>query len=251
MLGYSLSILTKQHARHAGICVVRMQAVDIMAQVFQLVVDKRERHLLALFGDGGVQTETLELGDVWCRYEDGSCWVAERKTTQDLANSIKDGRWDEQRTRLASSGLHVFYILEGDFKAVRGLPYGAIVGAYSNLLLHQGIATVIRTADIFETKFVLTQLASKCQGVAKPMPLGVVSSKRKKEDDTRNIWIRQLACIPTISEHIAATILDHFGSMSALREALRSPETFPVVHLSRSACVGKKRVAKLATVLLT
>ena len=82
------------------------------------------------------------------------------------------------------------------------------------------------------------------------MPLGVVSSKRKKEDDTRNIWIRQLACIPTISEHIAATILDHFGSMSALREALRSPET-PVVHLSRSACVGKKRVAKLATVLLT
>ena len=68
-----------------------MQAVDIMAQIFQLVVDKRERHLLALFGDG-VQAETLELGDVLCKYQDGSCWVAERKTTQDLANSIKDGR---------------------------------------------------------------------------------------------------------------------------------------------------------------
>ena len=66
---------------------------DIMAQNFELVVDKRERHLLALLGDGGVQAATLELGDVLCKYPDGSCWVAERKSTQDLANSIKDGRW--------------------------------------------------------------------------------------------------------------------------------------------------------------
>ena len=67
----------------------------------------------------------------------------------------------------------------------------------------------------------------------------------------RNIWIRQLACIPTISEHIAATLLDHFESMAALREALSNAETLPVVQLSRGACLGKKRLAKLATVLLT
>ena len=158
-----------------------------MARMFELIVDKRERHLLALFGDGGVQTETLDLGDVLCKYPDGSCWIAERKTTQDLAHSIKDGRWDEQKSRLASCGLHVFYILEGDFKGAEGLPYGALIGAYTNLLLHPSITTVVRTANIYETKFVLTQLAQKCQGVAKPMPLGVVSSKRKKEDDTRNI----------------------------------------------------------------
>ena len=40
---------------------VRVQAVGIMAQMFELIVDKRERHLLALFGDGGAQAETLEL----------------------------------------------------------------------------------------------------------------------------------------------------------------------------------------------
>ena len=222
-----------------------------MAQMFELIVDKRERHLLALFGDGGVQAETLDLGDVLCKYPDGSCWIAERKSTQDFARSILDGRWDEQKARLASSGLHIFYILEGDFKGVEGLPYGALVGAYTNLLLHAGITTALRTANIYETKFVLTQLAQKCQGVAKPMPLGVVSSKRKKEDDMRNIWIRQLACIPTISENIAATLIDHFESMAALREALSNPETFPVVQLSRGACLGKKRIAKLATILLT
>ena len=73
-----------------------------MAQNFELVVDKRERHLLALFGDGGVQAATLELADVLCKYPDGSCWVAERKSTQDFARSILDGRWDEQKARLAS-----------------------------------------------------------------------------------------------------------------------------------------------------
>ena len=93
----------------------------------------------------------------------------------------------------------------------------------------------------------LTQLAQKCQAKAS----GCGSSKRKKEDDVRNIWIRQLACIPTISEHIAATLVDHFESMAALREALSKPETFPVVQLSRNACLGKKRIAKLATILLT
>ena len=41
-----------------------MQAEDIVAQMFELIVDQRERHLLALFRDGGVQAETLEVGDV-------------------------------------------------------------------------------------------------------------------------------------------------------------------------------------------
>ena len=222
-----------------------------MAQSFELVVDKRERHLLALFGDGCVHADTLEIGDVSCTYPDGSCWVAERKSTQDMANSIKDGRWEEQKARLASSGLHVFYILEGDFKGVHGLPYGALVGAYTNLLLHSNVISVCRTRDISETKFVLTQLAQKSQAVAKPRRLGVVSSKRKKDEDKRHIWIRQLACIPSISEHIAATLLGHFESMSALREALKSPTTFPVVKLNRDACLGKKRVAKLAMILLS
>ena len=64
------------------------------------------------------------------------------------------------------------------------------------------------------------------------------------------IWIRQLAGIASISEHIATTPLDHFGFMSALREALRSQTTSPAVQLSRGTCLGKKRVAKLAMILL-
>ena len=39
--------------------------------------------------------------------------------------------------------------------------------------------------------------------------------------------------------------------MAPLREALSNPESFLIVHLSRGARLGKKRVAKLATILLT
>ena len=122
-----------------------------MAQMFELIVDKSERHLLALLDGGGVQAATLELGDVLCKYPDGSCWIAERKSTQDFARSILDGRWEEQKARLGSSGLHIFYILKGDFQGVEELPYGALVGVHTNLLLHAGITTALRTANIYET----------------------------------------------------------------------------------------------------
>ena len=58
---------------------------------------------------------------------------------QDLAVSIKDGRWSEQKARLLSSGLKIFYVLEGDFRNVAALPYGALVGAYLNASLLEGV----------------------------------------------------------------------------------------------------------------
>ena len=63
----------------------------------RLVVDQRERQLLGLLP--GVERATLDVGDVLCRYEDGSGWIAERKTASDLAASLKDGRWAEQKDR--------------------------------------------------------------------------------------------------------------------------------------------------------
>ena len=79
----------------------------------KLVLDARERKLIKLFGDGEINLETLEVGDALCTYEDGSGWVAERKAAKDFANSIKDGRWSEQKDRLWKSGYTVIFIVEG------------------------------------------------------------------------------------------------------------------------------------------
>ena len=167
---------------------------------------------------------------------------------QDLTVSIKDGRWAEQKARLLCSGLTVFYILEGDFRNADVLPYAAVVGAYANASLLEGVK-VFRTLNIEETKFLIFTLAKKCQATSNT-PTRALVSKRKKADSLENIWIRQLASVPTISESIAVAILQHFGTMSQLREALQDPRNFPPVPLSRGACLGKARIEKLRVVLL-
>ena len=125
------------------------------------------------------------------------------------------------------SGMTIFYVLEGDFRNADVLPYGALLGAYTNASLLEGVK-VFRTSSIEETKFLIFTLARKCQATSKTPSQGLVS-KRKKESSLENIWVRQLACIPTISESIATAILRHFGTLANIREALQQPLHFPKI----------------------
>ena len=58
----------------------------------RMVLDRRERNLIKLFNKDDIEVRTLDVGDILCEYGDGSGWVAERKTRDDLAASIQDGR---------------------------------------------------------------------------------------------------------------------------------------------------------------
>ena len=63
----------------------------------KLIVDHREKALcVALNGTIEFEIQSLDLGDIICEYDDGTTWICERKTSQDLAYSIKCGRWAEQ-----------------------------------------------------------------------------------------------------------------------------------------------------------
>ncbi len=53
-----------------------------------LTVDRRERALSTAL-DVPHQMADLPVGDVHCRYDDGTEWVLERKTVRDLASSIR------------------------------------------------------------------------------------------------------------------------------------------------------------------
>ena len=55
------------------------------------ILDKRERTLSVALGEYPHEMADLPVGDVACRYDDGSGWVAERKTAHDLAQSIRTG----------------------------------------------------------------------------------------------------------------------------------------------------------------
>ena len=45
-----------------------------------LIIDARERKLIKLFAAEQISVETLDVGDILCKYEDGSGWIADRKT---------------------------------------------------------------------------------------------------------------------------------------------------------------------------
>ena len=212
-----------------------------------LSVDARERLLISVLQRYSVShtVKTLQVGDVLCEYADGTSWIAERKRADDLANSIKIGRWREQQSRLFAAGSPVF-IIEGDLRTTT-LPYKSLLGAVVNCELRD-TAHVFRTWDVNETAHLLTHLAQKMQAVH-AAPSGFVTAKRKRDSDPDICWMRQLMCIPSISEKIARKLLDEFGSLPQLQDALRSDE-FPCIRLDERACLGAARRDTLAKYLL-
>ena len=222
-------------------------------ETMQLTIDHREKGLARVLQDSGVphQVSALPVGDVLCQYENGRAWIAERKRSDDLAASLKDGRWREQSVRLFGSGHQVVYLLEGDFRDAAGM-YPNLLGAWMNSELRRNCC-VFRTVDLEETALVLRGLMAKLEhapsyaaptnGLAPPL------SKKKRNEDDNVVFLRVLTCVPSISEAVARKLAEHFGNLAQLQEALRSSK-FPTVQLSEKTTLGKARIAKLSKYLL-
>ena len=98
-----------------------------------LVIDSRERGLISFLAAtrATYHVASLPAGDVLCTYGDDNTacsWVMERKRADDLACSIKDGRWREQTSRLFASGHRVFFVIEGDLRFLDGM-YASMIDA--------------------------------------------------------------------------------------------------------------------------
>ena len=212
-----------------------------------LSIDHRERKLISVCtGLVVFQIKSLTIGDVTCSYEDGSAWVAERKTADDLARSIVDGRLVDQTARLLRSGYsYVFLLVEGDLSSTN-LPHNTLLGACINAELRDN-SHCFRTACVEETALVIQQLVNKCT-TPPGIPSGI-QPKSKRVRDSETVWVRQLMCIPSISEHIARQLLGHFGSLRSLQDALADLDSFPRIRLNARSAVGKIRIQMLARYL--
>ena len=56
-------------------------------------------------------------------------------------------------------------------------------------------------------------------------------------------------CIPTISERIAKKLLEEYGSLPAVQQALHDTRAFKRIRLDDRSCLGKERIRKLALYL--
>jgi crossover junction endonuclease MUS81 len=141
-------------------------------------VDNREQELLKhindlivnipLFKDLEVQVENLPLGDIIISNKVEDKLIVERKSINDLASSIKDGRYEEQSYRL--NGLNhpnhnIVYLIEGDinkfnrFKDTK-MEKLTLYSAIFSLNYFKGFS-VIRSFSIDESAIFICNTANK------------------------------------------------------------------------------------------
>ena len=152
-----------------------------------LCIDFREKALIQMLQCWKPTVLSLPVGDLTCSYEDNSAWVLERKSANDLAGSIIDGRLADQTARLMCSGYsHVFLIVEGDLSST-ALPHETLLGACINAELRPG-SHLIRTACIEESVLVIQQLVKKCPNPINPVLCAPSSLSLMQSNPFGHLW---------------------------------------------------------------
>lgn len=171
----------------------------------KLVVDIRETKVIACLREIKVPFETspLPVGD----FIVGDDIVIERKTVQDLNNSLKDGRFRDQRTRLESTRQRVFYILEQSTREVLSKQaQGAVVS-----LAERGFSVLPSVNESNTASLLATILRRATATSVNPTtsPNCIVGDKklsRSSKTTPETCAVAQLCQIPGISRGFADKI---------------------------------------------
>ena len=211
-----------------------------------------------------LRSEPLPIGDIIISSSDGATdyIVFERKSLQDLAASIRDGRYKEQSHRLQSiPNMHnhnVVYIVEGDFSRYNErfskIGKKALHSAMCSLNYYKGFS-VIRTMSVLETYEIIHHYADKL--ASSPAPYGhyytavpapvhapVSSPDTCAIDDTASVAsycsvlkVKQVKCenitpqnigeimlcnIPGVSSKTASAIVKKYPTLRILMEAFQT-----------------------------
>lgn len=209
----------------------------------ELIIDNRES-IKKYFIEKNVEWvkyENLDLGDYIFNYNKELICIIERKTIEDLASSIKDGRYREQKSRLIMNypKTKLIYLIEGDLtKSNKSVKYNkvsknTIYSSLINMYLRDNI-NCFHTNNELETIEFLEQMATKLQKQGKKFLIKVNTrendlfnnlKKSKKNVTSEMVYKLQLSSIPSISNKYANAIVCKYPSMKILFEKLGKEET--------------------------
>ena len=150
-----------------------------LINLMKLIIDNREKDLIPIIQNiidktkqykDIIQLETrqLPLGDIiFLDDDDNEVIIIERKTVNDLASSIKDGRYNEQSLRLSYNSLHnhnIIYLIEGKIQDVNSkftkITPDIIYSSLCSILYHKGFS-ILRSFDIQETATIILRFYNK------------------------------------------------------------------------------------------
>lgn len=112
-----------------------------------VMIDQREPQWVQQLTFGGVPTSVtlLEFGDVWATTEDGALLAIERKTSDDLLNSLKDGRLLVQLAGLRQLSEYAYLVICGSI--TRGAEGKAVTDGRQTGWNYQAVQSAILTAQ--------------------------------------------------------------------------------------------------------
>ncbi|ETN83944.1 ERCC4 domain protein [Necator americanus] len=240
-----------------NICYVACDPCD-QAEVL-LIADAREDHG-SMRGNTVVECltsysyrmegRTLSVGDyLWVlRKVDGTevvlDWVVERKTWQDLQQSIRMGRYEEQKQRLCRSPMkNRVYLVEGRFTP----EYYACEQALATTMVTHGFM-IQRTKSPEETAQFLCRITDHLKTMTATRQITGISyeslqelSKKANADTVKDMWIKQLMVCPGMSSHRAQQVAYRFPSMSSIIEQYSQAEDSLTDSLLSSTVPGVNR----------
>jgi crossover junction endonuclease MUS81 len=207
-------------------------------------------------------SESLPLGDVIIQDNESEKIIIERKTLNDLASSIKDGRYTEQSYRLNGISHHnhnIIYLIEGDmtrYNMFKGrMDKTTLYSAMFSINYYKGFSTM-RSNSIEETAFIIANMVYKMLKSDKlpyySKPVEETNEKGENKDETNieeqeedatskdyckvvkkvkkdninasNIGEIMLCQVPGISSVTALAILDKFKTLPRLILSLHEDE---------------------------
>jgi len=186
-----------------------------------IVIDQRENALKEYFNKDKpafVEYSQLPLGDIIIKEGDIIHFIIERKTLDDLAHSIKDGRYHEQKFRLLEHfpKESIIYLIEGT--KCKGFYQGAV----TNTICRDNIKT-IRSLNLQDTINIIMDLYEKCkkgtfsqESVNKGDYTKMIKTIKKNHVTPFYWYIASLKNIPGVSEKIAQTIAEEYKTMMSL-----------------------------------
>lgn len=208
-----------------------------------VVIDNREQalkhHFLHNPETYSISFENIVHGDVNI-YLDGAIFlIIERKTLQDLAASIKDGRYKKQKQCVLESHAtrSIIYLIEGAFDfsesdtSIGGISKNILLSSIINTLIRDNIKVLV-TKDISDTieciRGVCSRIhkdPSKYRDGASTSTLPVLKIDKVAAVDRTKCFYNQLCQVPGVSGKTAEAITEKYKTLYELVMSLDKANT--------------------------
>lgn len=249
----------------------------------EVIIDNRETKIKEYFSSlihyvDVFKYENLDIGDIVIKYNGVVKYIFERKTLRDLAESIKDNRYHEQKQRMkfsSSSDVKISYIFEYFINYDSLEPDVQISNLRADVLLSAILNTTLRdnygiflTRDTKETIYVLENIIyrmlkdpTKYFNKTEKIDNTYLLKRRKKDNITReNIFLLYLSQIPGVSKSIGTQLSKMYKTMSEFILYLNTFENYDdkinyVANINvdikndKKRKIGKKTATKIIELL--